>query len=453
MTSDPSLLLQRVRRLSQLLLISGALNIGVLSLLLYWALREKPPTPYCELKPTQQQIYLSDQRKCTEVLAELSQLSFPQLVNRLSNTQMVEDGYAERDFALAILSAFHHFDVYRALPKHAQPQQKRYFSWKPNPNDPSIPLIIYPDLQQHHYDALIQFAKTERWPLTSEGLFLILKEQMNKNALNDNLIETFYLTPHYWTVELLFNRSGQPLEKREILQLILEGEWPVLKNFVEQQKQLQDTSDSRRQKLLADYLKEGSSTSATLLLKNDWEFAVKKLDDQQALALLQAMPIQLPESEQFAKEMLASPRSASVWKKASQWLYAKSGELFPEPWDYQTALTRFAPDKLPLITKKETPIVQQIVSNIEPPKLQPEIKKLPAVTPKTTKIEKKPEVKKTQKPDPKPRIHVIQEGDSLWKIARRYGVKIEEIRKINGLQSDNLQVGSTLKIPTGKLKS
>lgn len=481
MTSDPSLLLQRIRRLSQALLISGALNIGVLSLLLYWVLRERPPTPYCELKPAsyeQQQTPLADQRRCTEAIAELSQLSFPQLVGRLSNTQMIEDGYAERDLALACLTAFHHFDIQRALPKNSQPQQKRFFAWKPKAQEPSIPLVIYPDLKQHHFDALMQFAKTERWPFTSEGLFLLLKEQNAKHDRNDNLVESFVLTPEFWTVELLFNRSGQDLAKNDILTILLEGNWPLLRQFVEQQRQLQDSSDARRQKFLLDYLKEGSPSAANLLIRTEWDFAVKKLDDQQAVAVLQLMAYNLPESERFAIEMLISPRSTNVWRRASEWLYVKAGEPQPDEWDYQIALARFAPEKsqdkhpkppapisapaalkVPVPKSANTSPIKQPVSPKKPlvTPLKPTNEAAPPKPPKATpppKAKKVPEEKKPAKTStqPKQRSYIVQEGDSLWKIARRFGVKIEDIRTLNGIQSDTLQPGVSLKIPSSKEK-
>ncbi len=200
MTPDPLLFVKKIRHLSLALIVSGVLNIGVLSLLLYWVLRERPPTPYCELKPAsseQQQIPLADQRGCAEVLAQLSQLSFPQLVSGLSHAQLIENGYAERDLALACLMAFHHFDIQRALPKSIQPKQKRLLAWKPKGQEKTIMLVVYPDLMQQQFDILIQFAKTERWPLTAEGLFLLLKDQKKKNTFDDHLIETFVLTPEF----------------------------------------------------------------------------------------------------------------------------------------------------------------------------------------------------------------------------------------------------------------
>ncbi len=46
--------------------------------------------------------------------------------------------------------------------------------------------------------------------------------------------------------------------------------------------------------------------------------------------------------------------------------------------------------------------------------------------------------------------HIVQPGDTLWKIARRYeGMTVESIKEINQLQSNELKVGTRLKVAVG----
>lgn len=44
-------------------------------------------------------------------------------------------------------------------------------------------------------------------------------------------------------------------------------------------------------------------------------------------------------------------------------------------------------------------------------------------------------------------IYTVKNGDSLYSIANIYGTTVEEIKKLNDLESKNLSIGQTLKIP------
>ena len=43
--------------------------------------------------------------------------------------------------------------------------------------------------------------------------------------------------------------------------------------------------------------------------------------------------------------------------------------------------------------------------------------------------------------------YTVQPGDSLWRIARRFGTTVEAIKQANGLTSDTILVGQVLRIP------
>lgn len=43
--------------------------------------------------------------------------------------------------------------------------------------------------------------------------------------------------------------------------------------------------------------------------------------------------------------------------------------------------------------------------------------------------------------------YVVKSGDTLWSIARRFGVSVETLRRANGIYSDMLMIGQIIKIP------
>lgn len=47
-------------------------------------------------------------------------------------------------------------------------------------------------------------------------------------------------------------------------------------------------------------------------------------------------------------------------------------------------------------------------------------------------------------------VHEVQKGDNLTRLAKKYGMTAELIRKINGLPDDKLRIGQKIKIPTYK---
>ena len=456
MKSDHTILVNKIRRLSTALIVSGALNIAVLSLLYFHVVQERPPTPYCELKPANDGTPLTDYRGSAEIITQLHKLPFQQLLNKLNDTQLVENGYTERDLALACLVSFYHFNIERALPSVNSSGQKRIFTWKNRATGENEVLTLFSGITTSQFNQILQFAKTEQWPLTTEGLFLALQKQNGEQNIDPSLMETFMLTPDFWTVERLFNRFSPTIRKQKIMELLLEGNWTLFKNFVDQQRQLQDLSDARRQKFLLDYIKVRSESAAELILQTDYDFAVKKMDDPQVVALLQILPKKV-DNERYAKEMLTSPRSLSVWQQASLRLYEYAGESIPTDWNYQSSVARFTPDEVghaPSSVEDKgvsKPVVQvQELVKPSPPRIvaKPEIK--PTAKPEVRVIANKQAPMKPPAVKPKTppyRLYIVQEGDSLWKISRRFGVDVEVLKERNQIQSTAIKPGTVLKIP------
>lgn len=44
--------------------------------------------------------------------------------------------------------------------------------------------------------------------------------------------------------------------------------------------------------------------------------------------------------------------------------------------------------------------------------------------------------------------YVVRSGDTLWLLAQRFGTTVDAIKRLNGLTSNNLQIGQVLRIPT-----
>lgn len=63
-------------------------------------------------------------------------------------------------------------------------------------------------------------------------------------------------------------------------------------------------------------------------------------------------------------------------------------------------------------------------------------------------VQKRP--KQPAQEQPKTRTHKVKRGESLSKIASRYGVTVKAIKEANGLKNDNIQVGQRLKIPASR---
>lgn len=73
---------------------------------------------------------------------------------------------------------------------------------------------------------------------------------------------------------------------------------------------------------------------------------------------------------------------------------------------------------------------------------------------------KKGKTKKDDTPKPakkkaeaKPTTHKVSSGENLTKIAKRYGVTVDQLRKANNISGDDIKAGQTLTIPSKEAKS
>ncbi|MCI0382124.1 MAG: LysM peptidoglycan-binding domain-containing protein [Chlamydiae bacterium] len=299
---------KKAKSLTQFLIISITLNIGFIATLIYFSFKETVGSSSLELKP--QEIF-TDREMTTlqQVFNMYSSLSFQELLLRLANKEHIEEGYTKRDIALSCLVAFHYFNLERAL--GGMMIQKRSLLFTHPQGEEQIEIALFPALTDCQYSAVVQYAKIEKWPLTTEGLFYKVQSQDRQNE--EGLFEAFFLTPEFHFAQTLFNRSGSSLKKETLLHLIAEGTWLTLTYQVEELKNNPDFSPEKRRQFLLRYLSENSKIAANLLLEQEYEFTCKKLDDAQILHLISLLEPDLP--PRFAQDLLASPRSDVVLKK------------------------------------------------------------------------------------------------------------------------------------------
>ena len=67
------------------------------------------------------------------------------------------------------------------------------------------------------------------------------------------------------------------------------------------------------------------------------------------------------------------------------------------------------------------------------------------------KIVEKKDVKPLPPPEPEYTVYIVQRGDYLAKISKKYNVTINSIKRLNNLKDDNIRIGQKLKIPAEKV--
>lgn len=443
-------MIQQIRRLTQALMISGALNIALLSLFFYWMIKDKAVISAYQLKPPtlqQQQAPLADERSSEEVILAYQSMSMEQLIPKLSSAQLVENGYTHRDLALGYLVSLRHFNLKKALEGEVSIPPSHPLTTVVL-NGQKHQISIFPGMMEEQFAKIIKFAMTEKWPLTTCGLFQLLQSDPSKNQ-DGSLEEAFYLTSEFDHIETLFRRSGVEIERSLLLSILMEGSWDFFFAFSEQQKALQDLSPARRQFFLLEYLLKGSKTAAAILLKTDQQFVVRKLDDRTLSAILHLLNTPTPEAQSFALHLLSSPRSEGVRHLAAARLYEYAGESLPAAYSANDALAHFLRKHQQPNQKSVTrpPLAYNAKGGEEVLISQKEI--LPI------KIEKENEASPSslsKRPSPKQEMvyYVVKEGDSLWKISRQFKIEVDTLLKINHLASDQLQPGMSLCIPVRK---
>lgn len=371
-TSD----LPQVRRLTFFLILSVSVNALLIAAMLYgFGGGFLISNPEGGRLLNIQHIPLADGRTQQEVIETLVHMLPEQLVAKLGDSQLVEGTFSHRDLALGCLVTLHHLDLSRALHGYGLPRPHRI-----ELSDNQF-LTVYPGLTERQYTQITAFINHERWPLTPEGLFLALKHP----ALNQDstLAEAFYLTPQFLTLQRLFSRLDASVDRSELLEMLLQGDWSTIDHFHQAALQVTESSPALRRRMLLTYLQNGSTKAPQLILKSDSSY-VKYMDDETILAVLNQAECVTPELETFVAEVVRFSHSEKVLQAAQK-----------------------------ICSKALVSMVKEVQAHQVP-------------------VEK---------------VYVVQKGDSLWKISKETKVPIDTLKAFNKLQTDVLRPGATLRIP------
>lgn len=401
--------LNQIRSLTLTLFASGTLNVLLIAFIFFWALTDRPPTPYCEVISNQQQEarVIATSPSNAQVIKAFNALPYELLVSKLKKKALVEDGFTERDLALAVLVTYYDFDIEKALGGRSSSLPKRLMTLDQGKES----VQVFPGLKESDHEAIIGYIETEKWPFKSKGLFQFLKKEPFKD--DPSLKEAFALTKEFQWVEALF--KGSSMDKDLLTSLIAEMDYPSLLSLTERIRKNAEPIGELRQRFLLSLIQNGSKDAAAIVLRTDYDFSLKRLSDPTVEKIVSSLEVSEPVALRYLTSIATSPRSDGVKTQAIKKYEALSG-------------------------KKWEPLVSR-----EPPTPKP----LP-VQPKITsfKPEKQPPKPLIAQAKPlKDALYIVQDGDTLWKIAKKYKISPDRLRAYNRLKTDTLKPGSALKIP------
>ena len=252
-------------------------------------------------------------------------------------------------------------------------------------------LYCYSHLEDRDFQRIALFAKIEKHPFTLQGIYKRLKEEKEPS-----LVEALCRRPEFHLMQTLFACSERSVDQKILVGLILEGSLETLVDFYEMQRQNCSFEAPVRQELLLRYLDQNSRVAAYLLLATDFSFAKRSLDEKHLVRLLLLLNQETPMRDAFLKELVASHKSQVVKSKASELLGDEVAGRFIE-----------------------RPGIGQLRPKFREP--------VPA--------------------SPAPNQHIVRRGESLWLIAQKYNLSVQQLIQVNGLQTTTLRVGQVLTIP------
>jgi len=422
--------MRRLRWASQALIISISLNITLLVTFIYKSITEPIPHPLAAYYYREEQSFNLEQLKVSprkrDVLQDLKKDSLKKLSSLLGKREMIEDGLSLGDLALSVLVKEHYFDIARALGRKVTPTIKLLIGDETSGDIDEW--LLYQSLTLHEKKEINRFALIEEWPLTSEGLFQEMHRRIsNRESIGKGLIHSFLLTKEYLAIELVLRRQKHRVRKKEVLALALSGDFDLLSSVYKRQQLAPNFTANARFDLLAQYVNLNSRPAVNLLLRENPRELARWGDHAFVLSVLNVARSNTQGMKAFCMEILTGPRGQEIWKQASRVLYKQKGKALPLPFSHVKALRELIPESF-LKEKLE------MAFEVRRPSPQP-YNQLDMI--KVASPDSRETIPKIQK-------YRVIEGDSLWKIARKFNTTIPLLKEYNQLESDELHVGKEL---------
>ena len=193
----------------------------------------------------------------------------------------------------------------------------------------------------------------------------------------------------------------------QLLTMLLEGSWSNISAFVKERSENPGQLRELIRSLLKNYTELGSGLAGTYWIELEGEYVLRQLDDKTLSLLIDLLNFNSSETVQFLKKVMQSPRSDRLRIAAGKKLYAIEGIELSMPYSHERAMKQFFPEAIIEVNEEK---------------------------------KKKESVKSSEKE----KRHLVQTGDSLWKLSRKYHVSMDQIRKDNHLKSDSLKPGEEL---------
>ncbi len=246
--------------------------------------------------------------------------------------------------------------------------------------------ILVPEgLKELEYDLAKKFFLGEQYPYTSRGLFVQLNQGLRTGDVSEDLIVAFCSTPEFlYFRTLLVGAEEKVSSLASLVRMVILGGEEVFFSLCSEKARATLVSDAARRQCLSTYLRAEFPLASLLFLVHDVDYVMHTFSDEKLIKFLRILPMESHYAKDFCHQILVSPRSLEVKNVARMQLSQKNGD------------GRSLKEREPLEKGQD---------------------------------------------------YLVKEGDSLWSVAKKFGIGVEALSRANGMKTDKILPGTRLKIP------